>query len=53
MVGNGPGAAALPEWIFGALWLTLILYGAILTISGAISFVLYLRHTQPPIQAAE
>ncbi|MGA1983628.1 MAG: hypothetical protein ABSG84_14325 [Acidobacteriaceae bacterium] len=53
LAGNRPSSAGLPEWIFGALWLTITLYGAILMISGAISFVLYLRYTQPPVRTAE
>lgn len=38
-----------PTWI-GALWLSFMLYGALLLISGGISFWLYLRHTQAPAQ---
>ncbi len=38
-----------PSWI-GAFWLTLMLDGALLLISGSISFWLYLRHTQAPAQ---
>jgi hypothetical protein len=38
-----------PTWI-GALWLTFMLYGALLLISGGISFWLYLCHTQAPAQ---
>jgi len=38
-----------PSWR-GAYWLTFMLYGALLLISGGISFWLYLRHTQAPPQ---
>jgi hypothetical protein len=38
---------------FGALRLTFAFYGAILLISGGISFVLYLRNTHPAAEAAE
>jgi hypothetical protein len=41
---------AVPARAVGSLWLTFVLYGAVLTISGAISFWRYLRHTQPPTQ---
>lgn len=41
---------ALPARLVGSFWLTFVLYGVVLTISGAISFWLYLRHTQPPAQ---
>lgn len=39
--------------LVGAWLLTLMFYGAILLISGGISFWLYLRHTQPPAQEAQ
>lgn len=38
-----------PSWL-GAYWITFMLYGALLLISGGISFWLYLRHTQAPAQ---
>ncbi len=52
------GAPADQSWItrdfraqfVGAELLTLLLYGTALTISGGISFWLYLRHTQAPVQ---
>jgi hypothetical protein len=47
------GNITSPEWIFGALQLTFMLYGAILLISGGISFVLYLRQTQPAAETGE
>jgi hypothetical protein len=37
----------------GVMLLTLLLFGAIQLISGSISFVLYLRHTQPAAETAE
>jgi peptidoglycan/LPS O-acetylase OafA/YrhL len=36
-----------------AFLLTFVLYGAVLSISGGISFWLYLRHTQAPAQEAQ
>jgi len=53
MVGNTSAAVTAHEWIFGELQLTFMLYGAILMISGGISFVLYLRHTQPAAETEE
>jgi MFS family permease len=46
------GAGAFSAGAVGAWLLSILTYGAILLISGAISFVLYLRHTQPPATAA-
>jgi hypothetical protein len=37
----------------GAWLLTLMIYGVLLLISGGISFVLYLRHTQPAAETEE
>ena len=45
--------SAIPARAAGAFWLTFIVYGIALAISGAISFWLYLRHTQPPAQDAQ
>ena len=53
VAGNTSAVATLDERSFGAWLLSMMLYGAILMTSGSISFVLYLRHTQPPAQAAE
>jgi len=53
MVENTSVAVTAHEWIFGALQLTFALYGAILLISGTISFGLYLRHSQPTAETAE
>ena len=52
-VGRRSAAVTTHEWIFGALLLTFAFYGAILLISGGISFVLYLRHTQPAAETEE
>jgi hypothetical protein len=46
------GAPANHSWM-GALMLTFVLYGAVLSVSGGISFWLYLRHTQAPAQEAQ
>jgi len=34
----------------GAYWLTFAVFGAVMMVSGGISFWLYLRHTQAPVQ---
>jgi hypothetical protein len=53
-VGGGTSAiATLSERSFGAWLLTITLYGAIFLLSGGISFVLYLRHTQPAAETVE
>jgi hypothetical protein len=50
------GGSSLPAWFSassaGAFLLWLMLYGTLLLISGAISFWLYLRHTQAPVKEA-
>jgi hypothetical protein len=50
------GGSSLPAWFsassVGAFLLWLMLYGTLLLISGAISFWLYLRHTQAPAKEA-
>ena len=51
--GSTSGVAAPGERSSGAWLLTILLYSAILLISGGISLMLYLRHTQPPVQAGE
>lgn len=45
--------SAIPAKVVGAYWLTFVVYGALLMISGAISFWLYVRDTQPPAQECE
>lgn len=55
------GALADDSWVthpartklVGAFLLYLMVYGTLLFISGAISFWLYLRHTQAPVQEAQ
>jgi hypothetical protein len=44
---------SIPAKVLGAYWLTFVLYGAVSMVSGAISFWLYLRHTQAPAQEGE
>jgi len=46
------GAVAKPLWR-GAFILTMTLYGAVLLVSGGISFWLYLRHTEAPAPEAQ
>jgi hypothetical protein len=41
------------DWLEGVLLLTMLFDGVLLLISGGISFVLYLRHTQPAVETAE
>jgi len=53
MTANTTGFGALLPDSVGALQLTFALYGVILMLSGGISFVLYLRHTQPAAETAE
>ena len=42
--------SAIPAKAVGAYWLTFVVGGTVMMISGGISFCLYLRHTQPPEQ---
>lgn len=49
---SGSGRPILTR-AFGTLLVTLIVYGAVLMISGAVSFWLYLRHTQAPAQESQ
>lgn len=46
------GALANHSWQ-GAFLLTMVLYGAVLLVSGGISFWLYLRHTEAPAPEAQ
>ena len=39
-----------PARAVGVFWLTMVVYGTLLLISGGVSFVLYMRHTQPPVR---
>ncbi len=45
--------ALFPAKVVGAFMLSMMLYGTMLSISGGISFWLYLRHTQAPAQEAQ
>jgi len=47
----GSGAGGFSAGAVGAWLVSILLYGVILLISGGISFVLYLRQTQPPADA--
>jgi hypothetical protein len=53
MTANTSDFGALVSDSVGALLLTFMLYGAILLISGGISFALYMRRTQPVAETAE
>ena len=53
LVGTHSWSNTFPDNIKGAWLLTMMLYGAILMISGGVSFALYLRHTQPAVETAE
>ena len=41
-------SSAVPARAVGAYWLDFIAYGILLLVSGGISMIVYLRHTQPP-----
>jgi hypothetical protein len=45
--------SALTAKVVGAFWLTFLVYGAVLMVSGGISFWLYIRHTQAPAQEGQ
>jgi hypothetical protein len=51
VAGDASAVGGISGVTAGAWLLSILAYGAILLISGGISFVLYLRHTQPPTQA--
>jgi hypothetical protein len=44
---------AIPAKVVGAYWLTFVVCGAEMMISGSVSFWLYLRHTQAPAQEGQ
>ena len=46
-------APAIPAKAIGAYWLTFVLDGVALIVSGGISFGLYLHHTQAPAQEGQ
>jgi hypothetical protein len=45
--------ASIPAKAAGVFWLTFAMYGVMLVASGAVSFWLYLRHTEAPAQGGE
>ena len=45
--------SAIPAKVVGAYWLTFVVCGAVLMISGGISFWLYFHHTQAPAQEGQ
>jgi hypothetical protein len=51
--GSTSAVATLPERNSGAWLLFITIYGTIFLISGGISFVLYMRRTQPAAETAE
>jgi len=53
VAGSTSAVATFDERSSGAWILAITVYGAIMLISGGISFVLYLRHTQPAAETAE
>ena len=52
VAGDASAVGGISGVTAGAWLLSILAYGAIMLVSGGISFVLYLRHTQPPAQAA-
>jgi hypothetical protein len=53
IAGDTSLTSAIPSKAVGAFWLTFVVYGALLMISGGISFWLYLHHTQAPAQEGQ
>jgi hypothetical protein len=53
LVGTHSWSTMFPDNFEGAWLFSMMLYGTIILISGGISFVLYLRHTQPAAETAE
>jgi hypothetical protein len=53
IVGSPSNAGPFSPGSVGAWLVSILTYGTILLVSGAISFWLYLRHTQPPARTAE
>jgi hypothetical protein len=51
VAGDASAVGGISGVTAGAWLLSILVYGAIMLVSGGISFVLYLRHTQPPAQA--
>ena len=56
LIATLSGGGSVPAWFSarsaGAFLLCMMLYGTLLSISGAISFWLYLHHTQAPMEEA-
>ncbi|SPF33021.1 membrane hypothetical protein [Candidatus Sulfopaludibacter sp. SbA4] len=52
-VANHSRASGMPPALLGICLLSFLFYGAVLLVSGAISFSLYLRHNQPPAEEAQ
>ncbi len=50
---NNRDFGAAPAKFFGAFWLTAVVFGVLLVVSGAISFWLYLGRTRPPAEDAQ
>jgi hypothetical protein len=50
LVGDSWLTRRVPATVVAAILLSFVLYGAMLLISGGISFWLYLRHTQAPVE---
>jgi hypothetical protein len=53
LAGHSSLGSALTARTLGASWLTWTAFGVLFLVSGAISFWLYLRHTQPVAQESE
>jgi len=53
LVGSPANARPFTPQNVAAWDASMFVYGAVLLISGATSFVLYMRHTQPPVRTAE
>jgi hypothetical protein len=50
MADHSHFGSALSSRALGAFWLTWVVYGGLFLISGIVTFCLYLRHTQAPVQ---
>jgi uncharacterized membrane protein YhaH (DUF805 family) len=53
LVNNWNLPGAIPAKFMGAYWLTLVVFGALVVVSGGISFWIYLRRTRPPAEDAQ
>ena len=52
-VANHSRASGMPPALLGIILLSFLFYGGTLLVSGAISFCLYLLHTEPPAEEAQ